>query len=447
MHRLKHIRYITPVFTTTFFLFSAVAFGQVHLTEKPSDSAAVAPVSSPGNYITSSYDPNIATILVHTSESELDIPIIELNSDQTLILRFDDLGQDFREMYYEFEHCTFDWKPSGLDKYDYQEGYDNDIINDYAQSFNTITPYTNYFLEFPNDRISFKQSGNYIVRVYSDGDKEKVMLVARFMIVESISTISTNIQRSRNVMNQDYDQEVDVSVNLNRLESLNPYAEIELVVTQNHRWDNAKYGVKPSFANGQELVYNYQDQLTFPGINEFRFFDGKSVKYRSEEVTDVIMKEDGYHIILAPDMSRGFKKYSFEQDIDGKLLIKNDEMYDAHVEADYIHVYFTMPVDALLGSGKMFLFGQLSNWQITDAFELEFNPKVSAYQLHKVLKQGYYNYIYLWQGTGNPLATTDYTEGNHSETENDYEVYVYFKDNSCFCDRLVGYKLFNTSGQ
>lgn len=447
MHRLKPIGYILPFLITSFFVMKASASANLKSSASLYKSSIENVLYSEVNYITESVDSNIATVIIHPMGSELDAPIIELKGGKKLVLRFDDLGENFREMNYEFEHCTFDWKPSELDKYDFQEGYDTDIITDYRQSFNTITPYTNYFLEFPNDRIDLKQSGNYIVRVYADGNKDNVMLTARFMVVETASTISANIQLSRNVSNRDYDQEVDVGVNLNRLESLNPYAEIELVVVQNQRWDNAKYGVKPSFSNGQELIYNYQDQLTFHGINEFRFLDGKSVKYRSEQVAEVIMKEDGYHIIMAPDISRAFKKYSIEQDINGKLLIQNDEMYDAHTEADYINVYFTMPVDALLGTGKMYLFGQLSNWNITEAFELEFNLEVSAYQLHKVLKQGYYNYLYLWQPTGTSSPTTDYTEGNHSETENDYEVYVYFKDNRCFCHRLVGYKLFNSFGQ
>ncbi len=399
------------------------------------------------SYRTEIHDPGIKTLILHTSNSELEAPVIDLGGNKQLILRFDDLGEDIRDMYYEFEHCTFDWQSSELDLYDYQEGYDNDLITDYKYSFNALTPYTHFKLAFPNDRISLIQSGNYVIRVYADNDKTKKILTARFMVVEKLASIRPNVQFSRVVSEREYNQEVDFAINLNKVPSLNPYAEIELVVMQNDRWDNMKYGVKPSFVNGQDLVYNYQDALTFDGINEHRKVDAKSVKYRTEEVAAVTLEENGYHMYLAPDKSRAFLKYSLDGDINGKFLIQNDDMLEPHLESDYVWMHFVVPVDALLGVGKMYLFGQISNWQLTEEFEMEFNQSESVYQSFHLIKQGYYNYMYLWEDAATSTVSTDYTEGNHSETENDYQVFVYFKDPRSYCYRLVGYKLFNSSSQ
>src|SRR5690554_690525 len=119
-------------------------------------------------YVNRIFDPTIQTMLLYTTVSELDPPIIQLHGNEKIVLNFDDLGEDVRDMYYRFEHCTHDWKPSGLHQMDFQNGYNTDYIADYQYSFNTIQPYTHYKLEFPNDRIQLTKSGNYVIKVRSE---------------------------------------------------------------------------------------------------------------------------------------------------------------------------------------------------------------------------------------------------------------------------------------
>ncbi len=395
------------------------------------------------DYTNKVYDPYIQTVIMHSFGSELDLPIITLNTIEKVMLRFDDLNADMREMTYTFEHCTFDWKKSDLLPMDYLQGFNEDIIESYEFSFNTTLSYTHYQIAFPNRNISFSRSGNYIIKVYADGDKENLMLTARFMVVEPLASIDPLVRASSVVEDRDYRQEVDLSVNLGSIQVLNPYSDIELVIMQNFRWDNAKRGVKPSFIKDNKLMYDYQGELTFDGINEFRFFDAKSLRYRSERVLEVSLQDDGYHMILAPDIRRSHLTYVFQNDLNGKFLIKNDDMLNPHIESDYIKVHFTMPVDALLGYGNMFLFGQLTQWKVDKEFRMVYNEEASAYELELLLKQGYYNYMYLWESkTDGPIS--DFTEGNHSRTENEYVVLVYFKDRSSFADRLIGFKRFSS---
>lgn len=393
------------------------------------------------DYTTRAYDENIRTIIMHTTASELEPPVINLNGSEQIILRFDDLGNDVRDLYYTFEHCTYDWKSSDLLEMDFIEGYTSDFIANYDFSFNTVQPYVHYKLTFPNSRVSLKRSGNYIIKVFEDDDPEKVVLTARFMIVEPITAIDMDVMPTRVVSERDYRQDIDLKVNLKGLETLNPYSDIELVVRQNFRWDNAIWNLKPSFVKDNVLIYDYQGKLTFDGTNEFRMFDAKSARYRSDKVSDVDLLEDGYHVYLSPDLMRGFVNYSFEPDINGRYLIKNDDMSDPHLESDYFTIHFTVPVDAPLGNGDLYVFGQLTNWKMNKDFRLKYNPDDLKYELSIPLKQGLYNYQYLWRSKNDKEGRTDRTEGNHSEAENEYMVLVYFKDRSKFSHRLVGYKL------
>jgi len=74
---------------------------------------------------------------------------------------------------------------------------------------------------------------------------------------------------------------------------------------------------------------------------------------------------------------------------------------------------------------------------------LDYNPETTAYEKVIMLKQGYYNYMYLWEYASAESATTEMTEGNHSEAENEYFALIYFKDRSSFADRLIGFKKFS----
>lgn len=397
------------------------------------------------DYTDRTYDDKIRTVIIHSSGSELEPPIINLIGTERIVLRFDDLSEDVRDMHYAFEHCNHLWEPSDLHLMDFQEGYNSDIINDYQFSFNTVVPYTHYRIEFPNERINLTRSGNYIIKVYANGDPEDLILTARFMVVEPLVHIDHIIRNSSVVAERDRRQEIDLTVSLGAVTVMNPYAEIELVLLQNFRWDNAKRNVKPSFIKDNKLTYDYQHELTFDGTNEFRFFDAKSLRYRSEQVREVKLENNGYHIYLSPDLPRAFQRYTFVNDINGRLLIRNDDMDNAHLESDYVSMHFSMPVDAMLGNGNMYIFGQLSNWTLDKPFRMEFNPELIQYEKTIMLKQGYYNYMYLWQynSKGGP-ADTYLTEGNHAQTENEYLVLIYLKDRSTFSDRLIGFKKFST---
>jgi hypothetical protein len=395
------------------------------------------------DYTTRIYDSSIHTLLVHNSLSELEWPIIPFNGSEKVVLRFDDLGPDLREMHYTFVHCTHNWQPSDLLPMDYLTGFNSDIIQEFDYSFNTTRSYTHYRLEFPNDRIGITRSGNYIIKVYADGDQRNLILTARFMVFEPRSTIAPVVRPSSVVAERDYRQEVDLDITLQAgLQIMNPYTDVELVLLQNFRWDNAKTGVKPSFIKDNKLTYDYQRELTFDGGNEFRFFDAKSLRYRSERVQEVKLEPDGYHIVLAPDPRRGHLQYIFQNDINGRLLVKNDDMQNAHLESDYVTVHFTVPSDAMLGPGNMYLYGQLSNWKIDKDFRLAYNEEHARFEKTLLLKQGYYNYKYLWQ-YARAEASEDLTEGNHSQTENEFVALVYFKDRSSFADRLIGFKKFS----
>jgi len=82
-------------------------------------------------YTNSTFNPKIKTILCHKTEEELSLPIINLDSDETLLVSFDDLDADIKNYYFTIIHCNADWKESELMKSEYISGFTNEPITDY----------------------------------------------------------------------------------------------------------------------------------------------------------------------------------------------------------------------------------------------------------------------------------------------------------------------------
>ncbi len=92
------------------------------------------------------YKNNIRTVLFNQLGFELSDPLIRMNSDDRLILRFDDMDADYKHYNYTIIHCDAHWQPSELRPFEYIDGFYEDHIRDHRRSMNTRVPYTHYWL-------------------------------------------------------------------------------------------------------------------------------------------------------------------------------------------------------------------------------------------------------------------------------------------------------------
>jgi hypothetical protein len=61
-----------------------------------------------------------------------------------------------------------------------------------------------------------------------------------------------------------------------------------------------------------------------------------------------------------------------------------------------------------------------------------------------LLKQGWYNYEYVYIKDGIPDTDATLFEGSHYETENDYSVIIYYRNPYDRYDRVIGTRTANT---
>ena len=102
-----------------------------------------------------------------------------------------------------------------------------------------------------------------------------------------------------------------------------------------------------------------------------------------------------------------------------------------------------------LHSREVYVFGDISNGRYLESHKLFWNEESSSYKGSILLKQGYYDYLYIVKDEGADPFECGYTadlEGNHFATNNLYTIIVYYSDFEGY-DRVIGFAQWNSNQQ
>ncbi len=392
------------------------------------------------NYV---FRENIKTVQFHPEGWELGYPIIDINDKTPLVFSFDDLSDESENYSYTIIHCNSDWVPTDILQSDYISGLNEGVINDYEFSRNTLKDYIHYTLKIPNENMRPTLAGNYILMVYENFDRSNPAITSRFYVVDYMVEIEGQAKRTDDMLHFDTGQEIDFNIRHENLHLDDPDKNIRVCILQNNNDLTAINDLKPTFVQNDVLVYNYEEENQFPGLSEFRYFDTKNLKYITDQLERVVFQRPFHHVYLLPDNNRSLDKYDFYEDINGFYFIKWDEGSDSRLDADYVMMHFFLPFQSPLSGADIYLYGGLSNWNLMPDLKMAYNTELEGYELIYPFKQGLYNYQYVFvPEKGKPDFT--FFEGSHFETENDYLVFVYYKDFRKRYETLVGFKILNT---
>jgi hypothetical protein len=383
------------------------------------------------------YDTLVETVLLSTNSMAYNpLAIMTLGTTDALKLKFDKLEASNEFYQYSFIHCSSDWQPSNLQQTEYLEGNTMGSIDSYKFSTNTFQQYVQYELVFPNRDMELTKSGNYLLKVYRNFDEEDLVLTRRFMVFESQANITGTVKPATNPSDRFYKQEVDFEVDYKDYLIQNPFQDVNAVILQNNSWNNSIYNLKPQFVNNNILQFNYENENLFNGVSEFRFFDIRSLRNFSQNVakkfTDSLV-----NVVLKVGELKSSKTYINWIDFNGKRVIQNTDGLDVTENGDYTLVHFSLESPNKLNAGDVYVYGELTDWRLNEKYKMTYLPERKVYYLATKLKQSYYNYHYVVPGADNTIEYA-YTEGNHSETENDYMILLYHKDAFYGYDRLIG---------
>jgi hypothetical protein len=392
------------------------------------------------------YKKNIKTVQLINKAAELSSAMIRFNTDDQLRLSFDDLESGFKTYNYSLIHCNADWTPSDLSYNEYVNGFSDNPINDYGYSSGlTKQRYTHYTLYFPNENIVILKPGNYLLKVYQDNNADNLVLTRRFMVYENSVFIQPAFKIGSSLTDAFTKQGIDLSILYGGYDIRNPF-DLKVVILQNDRFDNSITGLKPAFLKDKEATYEFSDgQNEFDGGSEFRNFDIKSIRFRSEHLSEIRLDSNAIQVYLTSDEKRTRQRYSFANDINGRYLVKFQEGTNSDLEADYCNVHFFLSYPTPEAEGNMYVLGALNDWACNIVNKMAYNEAKKGYECSMYLKQGYYNYEYVMLSDGSNVADQEPVEGSHFETENDYTILVYYRPPATNYDRLIAVKRVNST--
>ncbi len=379
--------------------------------------------------------PNLQSLRVEVNGQWDSYPVVLHGGNNYVDITFDDLQHNYVRYTYTITHCNADWQPSELLESEYMDRFNGQRIDEYEPSMNTTMLYNHYTLRIPNEDVSLKVTGNYRVDIYEDGDDEPVAS-ACFSIVTPRVGIDISVTSNTDIDTYHNHQQVNFDVNYSTYTVNHPETELLPVVVQNRRWDNHVDHLRPTYLRAGTLVFNHNRQLIFPAGNEYRRFEILDEYVPTMRVDMMNYEAPYYHATIMTDEQR--TAYIYDQDQDGRYYVRNSNNVDNDTESDYFITHFRLEMPQITG-GELYLNGDLTNGQFEEQYRMEYNLVDHAYELALPLKQGSYNYQYLFLPEHSNVGSTAEAEGNFYQTENEYAVYVYHRPFGERYDHLVGF--------
>lgn len=405
------------------------------------------------------FTPMMRTLTVVKNDNLMADPVIQLGGADRLVFSFDEIADDRRYLRCRLVHCNADWQPSRLVESEYADGFNQDEIDDFGYSQNTFVRYVNYRYELGGEESELQPlvSGNYLWQVYDEDNPDTVLLQARFRVAEDVYRIAGKADgRTDAGFNTEF-QQLNLALTSVADIDASPYTDLLVEVTQNGRPDTSRIIAHPQRVEGDRVIYEHLPQLIFPALNEYRRFETVRTDYPGMGVDSTRYEEPLYHAYLTADGMRAGREYRYDSTQRGRYKIDEYNATDPDLGADYVMTHFMLDIPEVM-DGDVYVEGDVSLRGYTDVNRMVYDRAAAVYRLAVPLKQGSYNYQYVVRrrdegeagsyniggnftdGAVAGAVPTDASviEGNHYETVNEYNVYVYLRRPGARADRLLG---------
>ncbi len=391
------------------------------------------------------YKSNIATPQLFQYGNQLQLPVYTLNSGDRFQLDFDDLEGNYKSYYYTYQLCDYNWKPVDLSPFDYIKGFTQNRITTYRYSSIALTRYTHYQAILPEQNSFPIRSGNYIVKIFLDGDTAKLAFTKRLLVVENKASVAASVVQLLGTQNFTTYQKVRFTVTTSDINAFSAAQQIKVVVLQNNRWDNAQKDIVPTFVRGNVLDYSNENIAQFPGGKEWRWLDLRSFRLQSDRIDHADYGKTYTNMYVVPDVDRSAQRYVYYPDYNSSFNIVTYESINPFWQGDYATVKFSFaaPEGKPINRKNIYLAGQFTGFEASDKYKMRFNESTGLYEVSVFMKQGYYAYTYLLEDE-NGIDNTNLLEGNYWETENNYTILVYYKSFTDRTDQLIGISEINS---
>ena len=377
------------------------------------------------------FSPRVKTLTSMVGSDWQNRPVMTLDSDDVLHIGFDEFSHNYHRMTCHLDHCEADWSVSeDIFESDWLQGFNDWQIEDYQNSINTTVLYTHYQFTIPNERCQLKMSGNYRLTIYDEDDADEKLLEVEFYVVEPLMTVGMEVTTNTDIDHNDSHQQLSFSLNYNDLRVTDLQEQLQTVVMQNWQERDARRNIQPNHITPRGLVWQHNRQLIFNGGNEYHKFEVLDVSHPTMGIDRIAW--DGTYYQVYPFPAVPYRNYLTDVDANGAFLIRNSDRSESNYTCDYVWVNYELQAPY---QGELYIDGQWTTDADKEHYRMRYDGERKVYYTALLQKQGYYNYRYLTTERQIPPS-----EGNFYQTENSYQVLVYYKKIGGRTWQLVGYK-------
>jgi hypothetical protein len=227
-------------------------------------------------------------------------------------------------------------------------------------------------------------------------------------------------------------------VKTNTINFQNPLKNIKVMLLQNGQFATAIKNVPPQYTIGNDLVYKYDTETQFWAGNEFLFFDNKEIRTASNNIARIDSNGSLYNSYLFTHNARKNFPYSFTEDVNGNFVVRNLSATNNEIEADYAWVYFSLSAPTFRLKKDIYITGMFNNYNLIPEYKMDYNEKKGIYEKAILIKQGFTNFQYTIADDKANIDAKNAIDGNFYQTENEYTILVYYRENNDRYERVIG---------
>jgi hypothetical protein len=376
---------------------------------------------------------NIKTVsFVQNNENV--VPIFKLG--EGFQFQFDDLFGNEANYYFEIVHCDYNWNPTDIPKTDYLKGFDGQRILTYENSINTLQIYSHYKLPIPNQFVQLRISGNYFLKILDEN--KDVVLSRKFIIYEDFVRIPMQIKRARTANYLEFKHNVDFSIQSSKILFQNPLLNVKVALLQNGQLNSVIKNISPQYTIGNDLIYKYDAETQFWAGNEFLYFDNSNLRAAANAISRIDSGNGIYNSYLYTNSSRKNLQYTLFPDINGRFVVRSINSAQNEIEADYAWVYFSLDAPKFVKNKNIYITGMFNNFSLSPENKMDYNAETKTFEKAILIKQGFTNFQYQIADEKGVIDAENAVDGNFWQTENDYTILVYYRENNDRYQKIIG---------
>jgi hypothetical protein len=420
------------------FVLSAICFlgcfsGCVS-TEEAQDSVPSTATEKPASQIASTKaNEQVQSVQLFAGGDQRALPAVEMNSVESLTLAFDWMDDQARPFTVYFYHLDRNGKRD-LQPIDYMSRLQADEIYDYKRSSLTNVPYFHYRYTFPNDKIQFRLSGNYLIRVCEQGQENRVLFEQQFWLYENLVEPKVRMERFLTGQGSFPSFGPTTTVHISPQLSRDPF-EFTVCFMPNKRVEQMRCSDRPYIGAMPDVEYRLDRSNAFPLETDWRMLDMRWLNTNRQ--IEVVDKSTRPFEVKLFSQSQHIERFNQSEELVSKSFFEaqDRDVRQSDIMGQYAKVLFTFaPTSAKPYAAPIYLLGSFNNWQKTPESEMKWQEEKGVYTALATLKQGKYEYRF---ASSNAQIDASFQNAGLNVV-NTMNTFVYYRDRYYNTDRLVG---------